>query len=136
MHAQAFDPITGEGDFETVPVTPVVEYDSGSQYALQLIGNSLNRVAPPGSYVICVKLEGYPGGDRIKALDGKLVHVERKRDDLVETTVKRLVAKGRYIELHPDSNDPHHQAPLILADPVADVSVRILGVVVGLFQRV
>lgn len=134
FHEFGYDPDTGESFEPTVPVVASSEYPRAMQYALMLDGNSLNKIAPPNSYVVCVRLEGYPCDEDMKALDGKLVHVERHKGDLIETTVKRLKFNGTGAELWPESHDAKHQSPIPLRENSARTAVQIMGVVIGLYQ--
>lgn len=134
FHSFGFDPDTGESFEPTVPVVASDDYPERLQYALMLDGNSLNKVALPGSYVVCVRLEGFPCDQDMKALDGRLVHVERHKGDLTETTVKRLKFNGSGAELWPESTDPKHQTAIPLRENNARTSVQIMGVVIGLYQ--
>lgn len=134
IHDFGFDPDTGESFEPTLPVVASTDYPERLQYALMLEGTSLNKVAKPGSFVVCVRLEGFPCDDGMKTLDGKLVHVERHKGDLIETTVKRLKFNGSGAELWPESSDPKHQSPIPLRENSARTSVQVMGVVIGLYQ--
>lgn len=128
-----FDPDDAESAPDTIAVIADKRFPASRQYALQLIGSSLNRIAPDGSFVICVSLDAYPGGHDEARLNGKLVHVERRRRDLVETTVKRFVLKNGEAELWPDSDDPKHQSPVPYDKGTEEVA--IIGVVIGRYSR-
>lgn len=117
-------------ELPTVPIVPSPKYPTADQYALGVDGPSINRVAQDGAYVHCVRLSAYPCDDEFRALDGKLVHVERTRGDLVETTIKRLKHGPKGLELWPDSSDPKHQAMLRLDGD----SIEIKGVVIGKYE--
>jgi SOS-response transcriptional repressor LexA len=95
------------------------------QYALRIVGPSLNLIAPEGHYAICQKYGEAPQ----KAPNGKYVHVERTRDDFVEWTVKRVKWDADGMILCPHSDHPDHQAPIHLGDP--GHNVRIMGLVTG-----
>ena len=131
-----YDPDTGESFVPTVPVLAVDDFPARQQYALAIEGTSLNKVAPPGSFVICVRLESFPTDPDMRILDGKLVHVERRKGDLIETTVKRLKFRSNGAELWPESSDPKHQSAVLLRENGARTHVQIVGVVIGLYQEI
>lgn len=100
------------------------------QYALKVEGNSVNRRIADGMYAICVPLEAFPGG----AEHGKLVHVQRTRAGLVETTIKEIRYGPAGITLWPASTDPEHQEAISVASPEDDTTVEVRGVVIGKFE--
>lgn len=107
-------------DQETL-IAPRSVVDSGS-FALRVVGPSMDRLYPDGSYVVVQPWQGGP------LPYGKRVIVERSRDGLIETTVKELVrGDDGEPELWPRSNHPAHQAALIYRDE--DATLRIIGVV-------
>jgi len=95
----------------SLPIIPLFEWGRKDQYALIVRGESMNKVARDGDYVICLDL--MDSGATPAA--GDLVVVERTRDDesIREVTVKRLEEEfdGTPV-LMPESTDPRYQQPL------------------------
>jgi transcriptional regulator with XRE-family HTH domain len=113
-------------EYKRVPVAPDPRYPTDTQYALQVRGNSINRIAKDGSVITCVDIIG--AGLEIR--DRDLVVVERRRGHLVETTVKR-VRKGKDgLELWPESDDPSHQEKLTLGPRKGNTEVSIKALVI------
>lgn len=135
VHGHGYNDDTGEPELPTIPVVAEEEFPARMQYALAIDGTSLNRVLAPGSFVVCVRLEGFPSDAEMKALDGKLVHVERHKGDLFETTVKRFRFNGGRPQLWPESDDPKHQSAVPLKDSAAKTTVQIVGVIIGRYER-
>lgn len=108
-------------DPETL-IAPRSVVDSGA-FALRVAGPSMNVLYPDGSFVV---VQPWHGGS---LPFGKRVIVERRRDGLVETTVKELVrgADGEP-ELWPRSNHPAHQG--LIAYREEDTTVHIVGIVI------
>ena len=100
----------------------------GAEYALRVTGQSMNIVYPEGSYLFVAPFHGGP------LPVGRRVIIERARlDGLVETTVKELLrGDDGDLVLMPRSTDPNHQAAIPYKD-MPDVTVRIIGRVVGAF---
>ena len=98
----------GGMDMERVPVAPVPEYPPEAQYALRVKGNSVNKVAPPGTIIIVVDIER--AGITPRA--GDLVFVERHKGSLVENTIRRIQRSAKGLELASESDDPAHQKTL------------------------
>lgn len=98
------------------------------QYVLRIVGPSINLTAPDGHYAICQRY----GSAAHTPPNGKFVHVERRRGDFVEWTLKRVRWEGDGMTLWPDSNHPDHQRPIDMGE--AGVEVRILGIVVGWYR--
>lgn len=99
-------------DFEDYDIPVVVDprWKPGDVFALVVRGNSINRQARDGSYVLCLQAYAAP-----RALDdGDWVVVERVRGDMIETTVKKAVRlSGKSFALRPDSDDPRFQDDII-----------------------
>lgn len=97
----------GEGVIEPddwLPINPLPQYPEGAVYCLTVRGDSLDRVARPGSTLVCVDL--VESGRSFK--DGDLVIVERARaqNGLLEMTAKRVRAVRGGFELYPESTNP------------------------------
>jgi len=100
----------GEGVLEPdewLPINPLPQFPEGAVYCLTVRGDSLDKVAQPGSTLVCVDL--YQSGLDFK--DGDLVIVERARDQsgLLEMTAKRVRAVKGGFQLYPESTNPKWQ---------------------------
>jgi hypothetical protein len=105
------------------PVAVPPEVDGSEVFILQVLGNSVNKKAQDGGYVVCLPLEASPRSFRA----GDWVIAERQRGDLVETTVKQVSRNGDGMwELLPASDDPRHQAPIRLGES-DDEKVRVVA---------
>lgn len=116
-----------EQDCGTVPVVRNARFDHAPQFALRVNGESVNKVARSGEYLI---IASWPELGR-ELQDGDLVVVRRQRAMTYETTVKRARKGKNGVELWPESNDPRHQHPIQLDDGSREVEVRIIGLVIG-----
>jgi len=111
---------------EYVPVMRNVRYARARQYALRVVGTSMNLVVEDGNYVTCVDF----AESGLELSPGQIVHVDRHRDggQLVETTIKQVERReGRWF-LVPRSSDPKWQ-PVELNE--GEVVVR--GIVTGAY---
>lgn len=106
-------------------------YERAGQYALRVVGNSINKKAQHGDYVIVAEWASLG----IELKDGLLVVVQRERGGTVETTVKRLRSGREGWELWPESTDPAHQEKIALHDGDKDVEVRVVGLVIGYYRQ-
>lgn len=99
---------------------------SAFTYCLRVKGTSINRLAPDGSYLVCVDLTS---GIRVDS--GDVVIVERIHDQgaLREVTAKRIVAENGTYVLKPESDDPLWQATILLDHDIyeMDSEVRIVA---------
>ena len=112
-----------------IPLVPEPRLAGLEQYATRIDGTDFNRILKPGDYAIFVPFDGI----RTAPQDGDIVEVERKRGDVVETTVRRVRIRGGAVELWPESDDPAWQKPLRLADGGRD-RAEITGYYVGLLR--
>jgi SOS-response transcriptional repressor LexA len=116
---------------ESIPALPDPRFSRAPQYALKVVGTSMNKVAPPGQYVIVVSWAEL--GAELR--DGDLVVVKRSRAMTYEVTLKRARrGKSGEWELWPESTDPKHQEPVILGDGDREVEVEVVGKVVGRYE--
>lgn len=95
-------------------------------YCLRVRGTSINKIAPDGSYLVCLDvLSG------IEVQERDVVIVERVRDDgsLREVTAKRLIRQDGNLALMPESDDPMWQNVIkIDSDPYQmDAEIRIVA---------
>jgi len=115
-----------EGEPEVLPVARDARFPRARQYALYVVGDSMDLDYPDGSYVTCVDF----AESGLGIVDGLTVHVERHRSggQLVEITLKRVVAKNGVLSLVPRSSNPIHQ-PITFTGNDSDIVIR--GVVTG-----
>lgn len=116
--------------YDAAPVPPDPEYEAEHQFAVEVCGTSINRVAPDGSILGCVDVRKA----RIEIKVGALVIVEQRRrggHEIMRTAKRYRVNDGRY-ELWPDSTDPRWTKPIIV-DPDEEAeegsSVEVIGLV-------
>lgn len=126
----------GEMDFSYDDIEPIpasTEYPVEWQFGLVVVGNCLNKIAAPGARLDCL--------DIIRAnytpAPGDLVIVERRKfaGQMVERTAKRLRWGPAGMELWPESHDPAHQSPIVLADQSDDVEIQIIGKVLWIVSK-
>lgn len=105
------------------------------QFAVQVRGTSINRVAKDGAILVCLDVQRA----RLKPKDASLVVVERRRHggSEIERTVKRLRIDGAVHSLWPDSTDPKWQDAIDLSTDDGDetVQVQIIGLVSLVVER-
>lgn len=123
---------------ETVPFLDDIELDDWLDglavpegmkpytYALRVKGSSINRLAPDGTFLVCLDITS---GIEIHHRD--VVIVERIRDQgaLREVTAKRLLQRGDEIVLMPESDDPAWQTEIVLKDDPyqMDAEIRVVA---------
>lgn len=116
--------------YEGVPIPPDPDYKLEDQFAVEVRGTSVNRVAPDGSILGCISV----ARTRRPPRDGDLVIVEQRRNGGQEImrTAKRWHDVGAAYELRPDSDDPKWRTPIVIpkdADPDNGARVDVIGVV-------
>lgn len=113
---------------ETVPVVAHPRFAQARNYALRVVGPSMNKLIADGEYALCVDAldAGYV------PRDGDIVVAVRRRaqSGVTETTLKQFVMNGRRAELWPRSTDPKFQKPLTLGEGGAE-EVQIIGLAWG-----
>lgn len=123
-----------EAKYAVLPIGPDPRFPGAEQFALMVRGESMNRVFPPGQYVVCVRWAQIGRGPR----DGDLVIVERRRDGLVEATCKRVAIKNQKIYLMPESNDPRWQNPIEieLNGSLENDEIVVTALVIGRYEQI
>ena len=119
--------------FDDAPIPPDPSYDIADQFAVQVSGTSVNRVAPDGAILGCIDVVK----TRRQPRQGDLVIVERQvfSGQAIERTAKRFHKVEGGFELRPDSDDPRHQQPIRISstdEPAEGESVRVIGIVTWL----
>ena len=98
------------------------------QYALKIVGPSINKTAGEGTYAICQEF-----GNGVHAgLNGKFVHAQRERQGEVEWTLKKVRFDGAKVLLCPHSDHKDHQTPLAMGG--SDSKVTIRGIVIAWYR--
>lgn len=106
-------------------------YEEIPQFALKVVGESMNRTVRDGEYVICAS---WPEtGQSLR--DGLLVIVQRQRGSTVEVTVKRVRGHQSHWELWPESDDPRYQTPYVYAEDTED-EVKVIALVLAIHRPV
>lgn len=129
----------GQADDKYQPVPFVLEKTSSAiaHFALRVVGNSMNKIVPSGSFVICIPYDSMRSG----IADGDLVAVEKVKSGLYSATLKRVRRSPAGWELWPESNDPQYK-PIRLDTDLEhdaenlDIVIHIIGLVVGIFTNI
>lgn len=120
---------TLDDDFEQeiIPVARDMRFPAARQYALKIIGDSMDLEFPDGCYVTCI--DYWQAGIPIR--DGLRVHVERTKGggQLVEITIKAIDTIDGVQMLVPRSSNPKWKPIPIEGDDETTVTVR--GIVTG-----
>jgi transcriptional regulator with XRE-family HTH domain len=114
-----------------LPLGPDPRYQGKTQFALLVQGESMNKVFNPGTFIVCVSWADIGRQPR----EGDIVVVDRRRDGMVETTVKRIAVQNRKLVLMPDSTDPRFQSPIELEGSLERDEIVITALVVGRYQQ-
>lgn len=110
-----FDEIT-----EHYRMTIDPKWPSDAVFMVRVTGQSINRRAAAGDLALCLSCSAAPR----EIADGDWLVVERRRDQLVERTIKRAKQTPAGVELWPHSDDPRYQVPIRFGDhPGEEVSV-------------
>lgn len=120
--------VTHEDDTELISVTRDPRFPHASQYALRVIGDSMDLEAPDGSFVICVNF----AESGLSQKPGMLVHVERTMNGLSETTLKEIGYENGQMVLLPRSSNPKYQPIYPNGDESAETQIR--GVVLSVYN--
>lgn len=125
-----------EHEWYYVEVDPT-PFPGAERFALEMVGHSMDKIIPPGSVVECLRVF-YNTGPIPRS--GDIVVVERQRNDLFETTCKRLeITPDNIYILHCDSYRPEFQEPVFMGSPDSDShfddGARIIGIVDKATQR-
>jgi SOS-response transcriptional repressor LexA len=125
-----------ETTFDETPLRPDPRFPDDAQFALGVRGTSINRIAQPGDLLLCLDY----AMTGIEPKQGSIVIVERRRAQagVREVTAKRIERKGSLVYLHPDSDDPRWQEPIILDGKKVheDEEVAIIAIVNGVYKPI
>jgi SOS-response transcriptional repressor LexA len=111
---------------EWLPFVPVLGGNERGIYALRIRGNSVDKIAPDGSYLVCIDI----GESGAEVEDNDLVVVERRRiqEQVREVTVKRVKRTRTGIDLIPESTDPRWKpVKFTKADENDDLEIRVIA---------
>ena len=116
-----------ESELPTITVVKDTRFQHAQQYALRLVGDSMNLVYPDGCFIACARWS-----DTGLALGpGMRLHVERYNGPLVETTVKEYVVRDGVGLLTPRSSNSAHKEIELNGDESTEIVVK--GLVIGSF---
>jgi len=122
-----------EEPLEMLPFVPVMS--PKSTYALRVRGDSVDKIAPDGSYVICADI-GITGAG-IENDDLVIVERLQAQGSMREVTVKRVRLKKDGLVLLPESTNPRWKPVEINSHNTSpdDVDVRVIAHVVWITRR-
>lgn len=129
--AGTFRDISLEDDCGEKPMINIARdtrFPQAHQYALLIVGDSMDRLYPDGCYVTCADW-----GDTGLELQNKMpLHVDRIiAGKLVETTIKLYMDDENGRRLSPHSHNPKHQD--IPLEGGEDTEIMVKGVILGHF---
>lgn len=123
--------VVDEPKHPPLPIGPDGRYQGKAQFALLVQGTSMNKVFNPGAYIVCVPWSEIGRPPR----ENDIVVVERRRDGMVETTVKRVAVINRKLMLMPESTDPRFQSPIELDGSLERDEIVVTALVVGKYEQ-
>lgn len=112
-----------------IPMLPLAiddRFPRARQYALEVAGDSMNKLFPDGSYVTLVDF----AESGLKLRVGHIAHVERHRagGQLVENTLKAVEIVDGELRLVPKSTNPAHKA-FPVSGNFEDTEILVKGIV-------
>lgn len=121
-----------EQDFYYMGLPVDKRYPQIKRFCLEVRGNSMDLIYPPGTLVICVdmiQINGEPKDGDIYVVDYTNIYGE------IESTLKELSiqSNGKYI-LIPRSSDPAHKQPIEINGNKGD-TIRLRAKVVGSYSE-
>jgi SOS-response transcriptional repressor LexA len=124
---------TSEEPLEMLPFVPALS--TKASYALRVRGDSVDKIAPDGSYVICADI-GITGA-AIENDDLVIVERLQAQGSMREVTVKRVRLKKDGIVLLPESTNSRWKPVEINSHNTSpeDVDVRVIAHVVWIARR-
>lgn len=114
--------------YPPIPYVSHPRYRGVPQFAVKVIGTSVNKIIPDGYFAVCVPYWEVRG----QVTEGDLVVIQRKQGELFEGTIKRIARGSKNWELHPESDDPKH-LPIVLPEQRGEddaSEVEIVGLVI------
>jgi SOS-response transcriptional repressor LexA len=122
-------------EYRQFKVAPDPRYDAKYQYALEVRGNAIDRVARSGDFLLVFDHPKVNSDPR----SADLVIVTRRRNGLSEVTARRIKFVGPDVELSYDSTDPRYnnEEPIRLRLDqrlIGDTTIDIGGAVVAVYR--
>ena len=111
VQAGAWQDATHRPDLPPVLVPRII--GAKTLFALQVRGESMNKIVREGDILVCQPLYEYVG----EFENEMLVIVERRFHDQIEATVKELEIRDGEFWLWPRSDNPEFQAPIKVPPP-------------------
>ena len=108
-------------------------HESRSCFAMVVRGESINKIARDGDYLLCVRRDAMRSDFR----SGDLAVVQRSRESgrLIEVTAKRLKKIDHQWELWPVSTDARFQQPLTVESLDDTQEITFVGIVEFIVRR-
>lgn len=114
--------------YPPIPYVSDPRYRNVAQFAVKVIGTSVNKIIPDGYFAVCVPYWEVRG----QITEGDLVVIQRKQGELFEGTIKRIARGLKNWELRPESDDPKH-LPIVIPEQTGEDDsgeVEIAGLVI------
>lgn len=131
-----------DGEARMLPGLGAISFPHARHYYLEVIGDSMDKLFPDGSYVECVDF----AESGLALQEGMTLHVERRRfgGQLIEITLKTIESKDGVLTLVPKSSNPKHLPfPMprfrdggALKGSMGDAEIAVRGVVIGKYEPV
>jgi len=112
----------------TIPVSRDLRFPYARQYALAVSGDSMDQLAPDGSFVVCVDF----GESGLRLKDGMMAHVESLEHGKSETTLKEVHHRNGEVVLIPRSSNPVYKPSVLGGNEGVEVLVR--GIVLSVYN--
>ena len=102
-------------------------YDNKNCFAVIVRGESINRIAKDGDYLLCTRMDARS----IDLTRDNFVVIQRQREDgmMVELTARRLRQNGDDWEAHFESTDERYQKPLMVPFLADTDEITFVGIV-------
>lgn len=107
------------------------DFPRARRFALKVVGQSINKVAEPGDYLIVADWADVGSSLR----DEDIIVVRRETAGKFQYTVKVAKKGKKGWELWPKSYDSAHQGPIPFSDGDPNCEVTIVGLVVSMQRR-
>lgn len=115
----------------SLPVTPDPDYPADAQRVYRIVGNSVNKSAQNGDYIICLDILAANETPR----NGDLVVVRRLEHGKAEYTAKIYTRVNGTAHLRPHSDDPDFQDEIDLSGGDG-VEIQITDIVLSKYNRI
>jgi transcriptional regulator with XRE-family HTH domain len=115
----------------SLPVTPDPNYPADAQRLYRIVGNSVNRVAQDGDYIVCLDILAA----NETPVNGDFVVVRRLEHGKAEYTAKRYYRENGAAKLRPESDDPDFQDDIELIGDDG-VEIQITDIVLAKYKQI